>query len=61
MVLLPIAVDGDHPGREIKGPKAAVIIGGLIASNVMTLLMLPSVSGDMDGLWGSSFWVAPAH
>jgi Cu/Ag efflux pump CusA len=43
LALLPIAVDSDNPGREIMGPMAAVIIGGLVSSTLLTLLVLPTV------------------
>lgn len=43
LALLPIAVNSDNPGREIMGPMAAVIVGGLISSTLLTLLVLPTV------------------
>ena len=43
LALLPIAADSDNPGREIMGPMAAVILGGLVSSTVLTLLVLPAV------------------
>jgi CzcA family heavy metal efflux pump len=43
LAMLPIAVDSDNPGREIMGPMAAVIIGGLVSSTVLNLLLLPAV------------------
>jgi Cu/Ag efflux pump CusA len=43
LAMLPIAVDSDNPGREIMGPMAAIIIGGLISSTVLNLLILPSI------------------
>jgi Cu/Ag efflux pump CusA len=43
LALLPIAVGSDNPGREIMGPMAAVIIGGLVSSTLLTLLVLPTV------------------
>ena len=43
LALLPIAADSDNPGREIMGPMAAVILGGLLSSTVLTLLVLPAV------------------
>jgi Cu/Ag efflux pump CusA len=55
--LLPLALAGDTPGREIEGPMALVIVGGLITSTVLNLLVLPSlalrfgrfgVAGDQD-------------
>lgn len=43
LAMLPIAVNSDNPGREIMGPMASIIIGGLISSTVLNLLVLPSV------------------
>ncbi len=43
LAMLPIAVDSDNPGREIMGPMAAIIIGGLISSTVLNLLLLPTL------------------
>lgn len=43
LAMLPIAVNSDSPGREIMGPMASIIIGGLISSTVLNLLVLPSV------------------
>jgi CzcA family heavy metal efflux pump len=42
--LLPLAVAMDEPGREIEGPMAVVILGGLLTSMVLNLLVLPAVS-----------------
>jgi CzcA family heavy metal efflux pump len=39
--LLPIALGSGEAGREIEGPMALVILGGLVASTAMTLLVLP--------------------
>lgn len=43
LAMLPIAFDSDNPGREIMGPMAAIIIGGLASSTVLNLLLLPAV------------------
>jgi len=43
LAMLPIAVGSDNPGREIMGPMAAVIIGGLASSTVLNLLIMPIV------------------
>jgi Cu/Ag efflux pump CusA len=43
LAMLPIAVNSDNPGREIMGPMASIIIGGLISSTILNLLVLPSV------------------
>lgn len=43
LAMLPIALDSDNPGREIMGPMAGIIIGGLISSTSLTLLLLPQI------------------
>ena len=43
LAMLPIAIDSDNPGREIMGPMAAIIIGGLASSTILNLLIMPSV------------------
>lgn len=43
LAMLPIALDSDNPGREIMGPMAGIIIGGLISSTSLTLLLLPQL------------------
>ncbi len=39
--LLPLAIGTGEVGREIEGPMAIVILGGLITSTVLNLLVLP--------------------
>ena len=41
LALVPIALDSDNAGREIMGPMATVIIGGLITSTFFSLFVLP--------------------
>lgn len=43
LAMLPIAVDSDNPGREIMGPMAAIIIGGLVSSTLFNLLLMPTI------------------
>lgn len=43
LAMLPLTIDSDNPGREIMGPMAAIIIGGLASSTLMNLLMLPAL------------------
>ena len=43
LAMLPIAFNSDNPGREIMGPMAAIIIGGLVSSTVLNLLLLPGM------------------
>ena len=41
--LLPLALGSGEPGREIEGPMAAIIVGGLVTSTILNLLILPTV------------------
>ncbi|MDE2600051.1 MAG: efflux RND transporter permease subunit [Rhodocyclaceae bacterium] len=42
--LLPLALGSGDPGREIEGPMALVILGGLLTSTVLNLLAMPSLA-----------------
>jgi CzcA family heavy metal efflux pump len=42
--LLPLAVGSGAPGREIEGPMALVILGGLVTSTALNLLVLPALA-----------------
>lgn len=42
--LLPLAIGAGEPGREIEGPMAIVILGGLITSMALNLLVLPTLA-----------------
>jgi CzcA family heavy metal efflux pump len=42
--LLPLALGSGEPGRELEGPMAIVILGGLISSAVLNLLVLPALA-----------------
>jgi Cu/Ag efflux pump CusA len=39
--LLPIALGSGEAGREIEGPMALIILGGLVTSTALNLLVLP--------------------
>jgi Cu/Ag efflux pump CusA len=41
--LLPLALGTGEAGREVQGPMAVVILGGLFTSTIMTLLILPAL------------------
>jgi len=43
LAMLPIAIASDNPGREIMGPMASIIVGGLVSSTLLNLLVLPTV------------------
>jgi len=42
--LLPLAIGAGEPGREIEGPMAIVILGGLMTSMALNLLILPTLA-----------------
>ena len=41
--LLPLALGSGQPGKEIEGPMASIIVGGLVTSTILNLLILPSI------------------
>src|SRR5207245_10128317 len=42
--LLPLAIGSGAAGREIEGPMAIVILGGLVTSTLLNLLVLPTLA-----------------
>jgi len=42
--LLPLALGAGEAGREIEGPMAIVILGGLVTSTLLNLLLLPALA-----------------
>src|SRR5205823_3683632 len=42
--VLPLAIGSGEPGREIEGPMAIVILGGLVTSTVLNLVVLPALA-----------------
>ena len=41
--LLPLALGGNKPGRELEQPMAVVILGGLITSTMLNMIVLPAL------------------
>jgi CzcA family heavy metal efflux pump len=41
--LMPLVIGSGEPGREIEGPMAAIIVGGLATSTILNLLVLPTL------------------
>ncbi len=41
--LAPLALEAGQSGREVQGPMAIVILGGLVTSTVMSLVLLPAL------------------
>ena len=51
--LLPLALGSGEAGREIEGPMAIVILGGLVTSTALNLLVLPTLAlryGKLGGI-----------
>ncbi len=44
IALVPLAIGSGAPGREIEGPLAFVILGGLFSSTALTLFVLPALA-----------------
>lgn len=42
--LLPLALGAGDPGKEIEGPLAIVILGGLVTSTLLSLFVLPTLA-----------------
>jgi Cu/Ag efflux pump CusA len=42
--LLPLALGSSEAGREIEGPMAMVILGGLVTSTLLSLFLLPTLA-----------------
>jgi CzcA family heavy metal efflux pump len=42
--LLPLALGSGEAGREVEGPMAIVILGGLISSTLLNLLVMPALA-----------------
>ncbi len=43
LALLPILLGGDQPGNEIQRPMAAVILGGLVTSTLLSIFIVPTL------------------
>lgn len=46
LALMPLVLENGQAGREVQGPMAIVILGGLLSSLALTLLLLPAL------VWG---------
>ncbi len=43
LALVPLALGGGEPGKEIETPMAIVILGGLFTSTALNMIVLPSL------------------
>jgi Cu/Ag efflux pump CusA len=42
--VLPLALGNGEAGREVEGPMAVVILGGLVSSTLLNLLVMPAIA-----------------
>ncbi len=57
--LMPLALGTGEPGREIEGPMATIIVGGLATSTLLNLLVLPTILLHFGRFEPSEFSDAP--
>jgi CzcA family heavy metal efflux pump len=57
--LLPLALGAGEPGREIEGPMAIVILGGLASSTILNLAVLPVLAQRFARFQGAA--PQPSH
>ncbi len=43
LALIPLALGGGEPGKEIQSPMAIVILGGLLTSTALNMIVVPSL------------------
>ena len=55
LALTPIALGSGQPGKEIEGPMATIIIGGLFTSTILNLLILPTILLNFGSFTKKSF------
>ena len=41
LALLPLALGGGEPGKELQAPMAIVVLGGLLTSTALNMVVVP--------------------
>jgi len=50
LALVPLAIGGGEPGKEIQAPMALVVLGGLLTSTVLNMVVVPTLFARF---WGT--------
>ena len=49
LALIPLAMGGGEPGKEIEAPMAIVVLGGLLTSTALNMLVVPALYYRLGG------------
>ncbi len=49
LALIPLAMGGGEPAKEIQAPLAVVVLGGLITSTFLNMVVVPALLFDVEG------------
>jgi len=49
LALIPLAMGGGEPGKEIQAPLAVVVLGGLITSTFLNMVVVPALFFEVEG------------
>ena len=50
LALIPLALGGGEPGKEIQAPLAVVVLGGLLTSTFLNMVVVPVLYDRWSGV-----------